>query len=213
VFVRDDRSIGDAERIGVNVERMPDLASLAIARSRAGIGEHGTGTIGMVARSLGNSARSKRYDQAIKSLTSLLGSEILTQSQGRGNDDPAYYASLGYVSPWRPLKEALSAPAESRPSATVSVRLHGALQSILAGVPSVHLSYERKGWGAFDDLGLSQFVHNAKSFDERAVADQVRAIAENPAAYWQLVEEARPKLLEANERLITALRQAGLGRS
>ena len=42
----------------------------------------------------------------------------------------------------------------SAPGVVISVRLHGAISALLAGWPAIHLSYESKGWGAHEDLGI-----------------------------------------------------------
>jgi polysaccharide pyruvyl transferase WcaK-like protein len=91
------------------------------------------------------------------------------------------------------------------PGVVVSTRLHGAVQSLLAGVPAVHLGYERKSWSAYEDLGLSDYVHNARSFDPAAVAAQALALVPDPSAFWQRIEERRPALAESSQRLDTVL--------
>ncbi|QOV98106.1 polysaccharide pyruvyl transferase family protein [Rhodococcus pyridinivorans] len=58
----------------------------------------------------------------------------------------------------------------------VAVRLHAALMALHQGHYVIHLAYERKGFGAFQDLGLSGFVHNVYDFDPAKVADQCREL-------------------------------------
>jgi polysaccharide pyruvyl transferase WcaK-like protein len=208
VFVRDDRSLKLARDFGMKVSRVPDMAALALARTLDGPmqpREVTHDTVAVVARSLGSKAA--RYDAQIKRLVELTNGELLVQSFGRGNDDPSYYRALGYSGDKAALKDVLADPAR-RPAVVVSVRLHGSLQAILAGVPSIHLSYERKGWGAYDDLGISRFVHNAKSFDLDLVLSQIEEIRRDPASYWALVDEAKPRLMAASEQLRKALVEA-----
>jgi polysaccharide pyruvyl transferase WcaK-like protein len=88
----------------------------------------------------------------------------------------------------------------------VSVRLHGALQSVLAGVPAVHLGYERKSWGAYEDLGLGEYVHDARRFDPEAVAAQVRALQADPTSFWSAVAVRQPDLVAMSDRLTEDLR-------
>lgn len=58
----------------------------------------------------------------------------------------------------------------------VAVRMHAALMALKAGHYVIHLSYERKGFAAFADLGLAEFVHNVRRFDPALVERQVAAI-------------------------------------
>src|SRR5690606_35853568 len=146
VYVRDDRSQQELRSVGVVAARMPDLAVLSLATSLPAP-LLGNGPVGLVARALDGKDRS--YRARMLKLHQLLQPEILVQSRGRGNDDPTFYRSLGWNAEHRSMLDAVSGPAA--PAAVVSVRLHGSLQAILAGVPSVHLSYERKGWGAYED--------------------------------------------------------------
>ena len=88
----------------------------------------------------------------------------------------------------------------------VSVRLHGALQAVLAGVPAVHLGYERKSWGAYEDLGLGEYVHDARRFDPASVAAQVRALQADPTPFWSAVAARRPDLVALSDRLTEDLR-------
>lgn len=62
----------------------------------------------------------------------------------------------------------------------VAMRLHAALMALQAGHVVIHLSYERKGFGAFQDLGLGDYVHNVFDFDHLAVARQVRDLLSSP---------------------------------
>ncbi|MCT7360098.1 polysaccharide pyruvyl transferase family protein [Thalassolituus pacificus] len=83
------------------------------------------------------------------------------QSKVNGNDDQVFYENYGINSDGS-LKDLL----EIYPDAVVlSVRLHGALEAMICGHKSYHLSYERKGFGAFEDLGLGMFVGNLYDID------------------------------------------------
>ncbi len=61
----------------------------------------------------------------------------------------------------------------ARPRVVVAVRLHAALMALAAGHYVVHLAYERKGFGAFGDLGIDPWVHTVNGFDVETVLDQV----------------------------------------
>lgn len=61
----------------------------------------------------------------------------------------------------------------------VAVRLHAALMALRAGHLVIHLAYERKGFGAFQDLGLQEYVHNVNMFEPARVQEQVRTLVES----------------------------------
>jgi hypothetical protein len=153
----------------------------------------------LVARALGNA---ERYPQRLHELAADLGAVAWgVQAEGSvAKSDRTFYAALG-VTPAGRVGELLAG--DSGP--VVSVRLHGALQAILAGVPAVHLGYERKSWGAYEDLGLQRWVHSARGFDPAAVAAQVRELQADPAPFWSAVAGAVPRLRERSAALDAAL--------
>lgn len=206
VCVRDDRSLQQLRPLQ-NLHRFPDLAILALARTltrthNATPGEYPR--IYLVARNLALPPRVHHdYCAALQRLRQLMPeAEPLVQSRGRGNDDAAFYASLGWGTACRGVAEALQ---ESGPGIMVSVRLHGALQALLAGCPTVHLTYERKGFGAYEDLNLMPYLHTAKTFDPIKVAEQVRAL-QTGAPFWSRIAEAQPRLQAQREQLIALIR-------
>ncbi|WP_258096376.1 hypothetical protein, partial [Klebsiella pneumoniae] len=120
------------------------------------------------------------------------------QSAVRGNDDTAFYRALG-LTPHGLLRDVLR---DDRPDAVVSVRLHGALESVLAGVPAYHLSYERKGFGAYEDLGLTDWVSNAADFQASDVLDTV--LAPGAVVSFHAGLQARAATLRAQRQEIVA---------
>lgn len=64
----------------------------------------------------------------------------------------------------------------------VAVRLHAALMALQAGHYVIHLAYERKGFSAFEDVGLSPWVHNVNSFDPEQVLAQVETLLHDEQA-------------------------------
>ncbi|RZT42330.1 polysaccharide pyruvyl transferase family protein [Cupriavidus agavae] len=210
VHVRDGRSLEWLARLG-NVRRAPDLAVLALGNQLASATPDATPTtvrhVAMVLREAPawGAARRQEYRAQTRRLIDLLGREcrisFAVQSAVRGNDDARYYRSLG-IEPAGTLRDLLR---NDRPDAVVSVRLHGALESVLAGVPAFHLSYERKGFGAYEDLGLPEWVANANDFDPLAVLQTVlapgaadafhrslrRRTAHHQAAWGELVDTLR----------------------
>ncbi|MCJ1685663.1 polysaccharide pyruvyl transferase family protein [Rathayibacter sp. VKM Ac-2927] len=209
VVVRDDRSVEELSALG-NVHRAPDMALLGLPAEwdpestvPAGRG----GPIGLVARELTSSrARVRRYRERIDALAAAEGVELLAQATARGNNDPEFYESLGHRGPFRTLRDVVAPGAVSRPDVVVSVRLHGSIQTIRSGVPSVHLSYERKGFGAYADLGIDEFVHNVFDFDPAVVMAQVASLREDPSAYWAAVEASVSRLSAHRSELVDLLR-------
>lgn len=205
VFVRDDRSRAELAARGIRSTRMPDLAVIAIGTSDfQRSSSDPESRPGLIARSIVGRARS--YSEKLNELAKLINPEILVQSSGAGNDDRKFYDAQGWGTEHRGALQALDSP--DRPNVVVSVRLHGALQSILAGVPAVHLSYERKGWGAFEDLGIAEYVHNARSFDPGTVARQVEQLSRDATAYWEAIEARRATLASSRPEIIRTIRDA-----
>jgi hypothetical protein len=129
---------------------------------------------------------------------------LAVQSAGRGNDDSAYYRRLGVMHPVPTLRRLL---VEDHPDVVISVRLHGALEAILAGVPAYHLSYERKGFGAYNDLGVPEWVANAADFDAGAVLEHIFAPLAVPR-FWDAASCQARALRLHRRRIIDALREA-----
>lgn len=201
IYVRDDRSIGEFahER---SVERMPDLAVLSLAsQGIAPRTPQGRPRILVVGRAL---RASDEYVQRLREIDRQFESvEWPIQAKGLGQrSDAHFYEQLG-VTPSRDLRHSLSAGC----GVVISVRLHGALQALLSGWPAIHLAYERKGWGAFEDLGLDEFVHPARSFKPSRVTEQARALQRDPGPYWDRIREKIPGLRKARRALQIELRQ------
>ncbi|WP_372487651.1 polysaccharide pyruvyl transferase family protein [Agromyces atrinae] len=208
IHLRDDRSVAELD-VPVSV-RTPDMALLSNNwRPR-------------------ESDRSAQLDRPVVSvrhvrgklsddLTSLvqtLGSfDGYVQSTGGSNDDRAAVAE---TSPLRILERS-ELIAEGAPSrVVVAVRLHAALMALQAGHWVIHLAYERKGFGAFSDLGLPDYVYNVNAFDERAVARQVDELlhdAEARRRYDAAITGSRARLERARDsvksHLIAATTRSG----
>jgi polysaccharide pyruvyl transferase WcaK-like protein len=215
VFVRDDRSLSFLAKTA-RVRRAPDLAVLEFERRRetvlARAARHG-GIVRHVALVLRDAPawdlqRRNHYVQEVKRLAAMLETQcrisFAVQSTGRGNDDASYYRRLGIAQPLPGLKQLL---AEDAPDAVVSVRLHGALESILHGVPAFHLSYERKGFGAYGDLNIGDWVANAADFDADAVAEQILR-KDAVTSFWQSAACGLDAVRTGRDSIIAALRDA-----
>ena len=189
IFLRDDKSVLELAHPGAT--RTGDLVVLEIAReAMAGALRRPAAVapqVYLVFRDLQEKPYRTAYLQRIRALMALLpDAKLAVQARGRGNSDDVFYREHLGVNNAVLLKDVL---AEGN-AIVVSVRLHGSLESILAGVPSVHLAYERKGRAAFADLGLDDFAFHASDFDPQAVADAVRSIALDEEQYWSRVERS-----------------------
>jgi polysaccharide pyruvyl transferase WcaK-like protein len=215
VFVRDDRSLSFMARAG-NAMRAPDLAVLEFERqhdavlARAAQRDGAVRHVALVLREAPSWDQHKRlhYAHAVRRLGRLLAGQCrlsyAVQSTGRGNDDAAYYRRLGIDAPLPSLKQLL---AGDTPDVVVSVRLHGALEAILHGVPAFHLSYERKGFGAYGDLRVGDWVANAASFDADAIAAHIFAAHAVPG-FWQSAAGGLAAIRASRAGIVDTLRRA-----
>jgi polysaccharide pyruvyl transferase WcaK-like protein len=109
----------------------------------------------------------------------------------------------------------LMAPDVGPRRVVVAMRLHAALMALRAGHLVIHLAYERKGYGAFEDLGLDEYVHHAWRLDERRVVDQVSALVGSADARDAYVERLAPRVAAARAAravMVQALRDAARDR-
>ena len=198
IHVRDDRSAAGLRYLG-NVHRTPDLAVLELAERKPIVPDAVDGPPTLVARALPHAAG---YRDRLRALADALPDHRwAVQAAGLGGrSDEAFYGQMG-VTPSGPLRHALA----DSPAVIVSVRLHGALESLMAGRPAVHLSYERKGWGAYEDLGIGDFVHSARHFDPTKVAAQVSHIQADPGVFWEPLQRRLPDLAERSAALTEQL--------
>ncbi|WP_423369612.1 polysaccharide pyruvyl transferase family protein [Burkholderia sp. LMG 32019] len=215
VFVRDDRSSAFLAA-NANTRRAPDLAVLDFERrsntilQRAARSGDSTRHIAFVLRRPPAWSRSQcaRYAASVARLIERVRPycriSFAVQSACRGNDDAAYYRDMGIQDALVPLKTLL---AHDAPDWVVSVRLHGALESVLQGVPAFHVSYERKGFGAYADLHLDDWVVNGAAFDSDTVADRILADG-SATAFWQSARTGLDRIRTAREHVVDALRAA-----
>ncbi|MDQ1083860.1 MULTISPECIES: polysaccharide pyruvyl transferase family protein [Microbacterium] len=210
--VRDDRSLSLLEG-SATVRRTPDTAVLPLGsmtvHPRIAAETEDSATFGLVARSLHSTrTRMARYVDAIRRTVASLHARPLLQASARGNNDDRFYSETLGRAAESSLIQATSSTADDRPHVIVSVRLHGAIQSIRNGVPAIHLSYERKGWGAYEDLGIAEYVHNAFDFDPDLVRRQALALSTDSSGYWNAVAERAAHINGARETLLADLRVA-----
>lgn len=206
VFLRDDKSFHELRGLP-NVLRVADSAVLALPMSSTKRRDRGSkigvNGVGVILRAL---PRSGEY---LPHLKRLLANDFawvpVLQSRRGGNDDQRFYRSLG-MNVSTSLVEAVDSECITT---CLSVRLHGSLEAILLGVPAIHLSYERKGFSAFKDLGLERYVFDARSFDEREVAERLLEIRVDPAAYWSAIAPRLPDLRGQLDQVLRTLQSAG----
>ncbi|MFF0817863.1 polysaccharide pyruvyl transferase family protein [Rhodococcus sp. NPDC003318] len=161
-FVRDDRTLSEFREFGVR--RTSDLAVLRGLPMLPGNEPLPRPVV---------SVRALRG--AVPPLVLQLARDIgdfdgYVQSAIAGNDDREYMQELGAV---RILSREEFLNGGRRPRVVVAVRLHAALMALMAGHFVIHLAYERKGFGAFADLGLEEYVHNVNMFEPQRVLQQV----------------------------------------
>jgi polysaccharide pyruvyl transferase WcaK-like protein len=197
VCVRDPWSEHDLAALP-NVRRMPDLAVLDLAEHAAGVACAPTGgRVAFVARQV---AHAGGYEDAVVAVGRALGDSAVWAVQAEGDvtkSDAVHYGRIG-VQSGGTLVDLL---ATGELSVVVSVRLHGALMALLAGVPAIHLAYDRKGPAAFGDLGLDDWCFDVRSLDRDRLAASVKQLSADPDPYWRRFDSRTAGLREASERL------------
>lgn len=188
---------------GDNIIRCADLAVLKLARGGA-IGKQQAGAQGrpiIVGRDL---PRPADYVSRLLSLGEQLTEPLWAVQADVAGDrsDRAFYQRQN-VADDGPLSAMLET---GEGGVVISVRLHGAIASLIAGRPAIHLAYERKGWGAYEDLGIAEWVHDARSFDPATVASQAEELKEDPSRFWACIEKAAPELNSQYQQLVAELR-------
>lgn len=202
VCVRDPWSECELGRLP-NVRRVADLAVLDLAESFERVERVAPGgRVGFVARHVGHVGG---YEDVVLAVARDVGDRAVWAVQTAGDrtkSDAVHYERLGVV-PGDRLEKLLDA---RDLSLVVSVRLHGALMSLRAGVPAIHLAYDRKGPGAFADLGLDEWCFDLRAIDGDRLRDAIDELSTDPAPYWTLVEDRLPGLRDASERLDSLVR-------
>lgn len=200
VMARDDRTI--AEVGGPTMTRMPDLATAAVVGGR----QPGTDVDPVPVLSI--RAVHGRISPDIYSLADRITPyDGYIQSTVGGNDDRPAAATL---SPRHMVDRSTLMTPGGTPRVVVAVRLHAALMALAAGHYVVHLAYERKGFGAFGDLGISPWVHTVNSFDVDAIASQVKGLLTDPsirAEYDDRIAEAAEAIAAARAQIVEQLRE------
>jgi polysaccharide pyruvyl transferase WcaK-like protein len=200
VYVRDDRSVAEFPSVA-KMQRRPDMAILELAEQAVtprDLDRNAKPLI--VAREL---RKPRTYYRLLDDIRDSGNYEWAIQSIGGGNNDqPLTKRLAGYEA--QSLKDALAGSAGGR--VVVSTRLHGSLSSLIAGHPSIHLSYERKGWGAFEDLGIGDFVLSARDATLDQIEDLRQRILDDPEAYWAPIRRSLSNASQARADIVSMLR-------
>lgn len=200
IYARDDETLAELQGV-TTVRRCPDLAVLSLAqrwpaiRARPASLAHGPALV--VARDLPDPGD---YSARLRALADDLDAPLWpVQADVDGSrSDRHFIERLGM-----PAAGRLASLLEREvPGVVVSVRLHGAIESLLAGWPAIHLCYERKGWGAYQDLGLEAWAHDARRFDPRLVAEQARALRDDPSPMFEQIERRTAQLRDKRQELV-----------
>lgn len=166
VFVRDNTSLSEFPNAGF--ERVPDLALLA-PRKMPRLAQEVSPIPVFSARALDG-----EVPETLTMFGRALGCyEGYIQSVGGTNDDAPVMEMLN---PSRILAESELLEGDGPRRVVVAVRLHASLMALAAGHYVIHLAYERKGYGAFSDLGLEPYVHDARTFNIESVMTQVEGL-------------------------------------
>lgn len=218
VFFRDDKSAREFAGL-TNTHRVGDSAVLAIGSTQRGSTQRGA-TVGVDGADRGPAGDPSRrglilralpdpgeYESNARTLLSASSWVPVVQSARGGNNDVLFYDRLGVDGEM----SLLSAVRDAGIDVCVSVRLHGALESILLGVPAVHLSYERKGFAAYADLGLHDYVFDARTFDPAVVIAAVAGIEADPVSFWNALKTTGDERLQQRSLVVRTLAAAGAG--
>lgn len=201
IYLRDARSI---EEVNLpQAVRFPDLAALDISgRSR----ELGSPSVDSVPVLQVRAVRGA-VPAGIYTLDKLIGEfDSYIQSTTGGNNDVPATNTLNYR---KIITKSELLGLNDKPRVIIAMRLHAALMALRAGHYVIHLSYERKGFGAFEDLGLSDYVFNVNDFNPLEVLARMRELLESTQrrfAYDQAINSTGDFRSNAKNRLIEDLK-------
>jgi polysaccharide pyruvyl transferase WcaK-like protein len=78
--------------------------------------------------------------------------------------------------------------------------------ALAAGVPAVHLAYDRKGPATFADLGLQDWCLDVRSLDRTSLRAVVDDLVADASAYWDRFAACAGALVESSRRLDALMR-------
>ncbi len=211
IHARDDRTVEFLASLP-NVERTPDLAAMAVAGAHARPVVNVRGEAGHRPLVLFQVRPLPERPAWEPDVAAFCGSTYLAllpavQSQaGRRNDDLALTSAVSGDASVPTVGDALS----STEGLAVGIcgRLHAALACVAAGVPAIHIGYERKSLGVFSDLGLERYVVEPSLAGLRRAESLAAELVEDPSAYWASLAEGSEALRAARAGLVDELRRA-----
>lgn len=202
-YVRDDRSYNDYMHAGVI--RTSDLAILtASASDRASLSVYEIPVLSV------RPIRGQVSPLVVELARQCESFDGYVQSNTAGNNDVDAMNSLG-ARHILSRDSLMARNAESPVRVVVAVRLHAALMAMRAGHYVIHLAYERKGFGAFNDLGLEAYVHNINRFEPAHVLRQIRSLLTDEEAQLRYAEDLDGSFRESALRrgeLVDSIRRA-----
>jgi len=209
IYVRDDLSFNELRTLP-NVSRTPDLGALQLIGAKPHpILEESTQP-GIIVRDIDYLPN---WNLKVKELLGRRNFTILTQSQtGKHNEDVRFLKKI--IPDELPIFLATNAFERHSVNSLVSVRLHGALMAIRMGIPAIHISYERKGFGVFSDLGLQEFMFNGSDLDIDKLLESLEKLNTSESErirYFELINRRSHYLVQCKESLISNLNQLNLG--
>lgn len=203
VYLRDSTSLGELKTCP-NVVRTPDLAVL----TPYDFTKLGTDVdkVPILSVRFLNGA----LPQPVVALAESMGRfDGFVQSAVRGNSDQN---AVDQTKPRHVIDRSDLMTGDAGPRRViVAMRLHAALMAIRSGHYVIHLAYERKGWAAFQDLGLPQYVHNARNFDVQRVQDQIDRLLNvswERDRYRQSVEQSARSHSTYRAEIVESLRKS-----
>lgn len=202
-YVRDDRSYDDYSDAGVI--RTSDLAILtAPASDRTSLSVDELPVLSV------RPIRGRVSPLVVELAHQCKDFDGYVQSNTAGNNDVDAMNSLG-ARQILSRDNLMARTAESPVRVVVAVRLHAALMALRAGHYVIHLAYERKGFGAFNDLGLEAYVHNINRFEPTQVLRQMRTLLADEEARRRYAEDLDRSFCESATRradLLKSIRRA-----
>jgi polysaccharide pyruvyl transferase WcaK-like protein len=78
--------------------------------------------------------------------------------------------------------------------------------ALAAGVPAVHIAYDRKGPATFADLGLEDWCLDVRSLDHDSLRAVVDDLAADATGYWDRFAARTGALAESSRRLDALVR-------
>ena len=200
VMLRDDRSL--AELHGIGIMRVPDVAALTVTEPDWQKVPNSTPVLSV------REVRGRLPEPVIELAELVKCFDGYVQSSTSGNDDQG---AMNDLNPIRILTTGEFGDVTQSPRVVIAMRLHGALMALRSGHFVIHLAYERKGFGAFSDLGLADFVHNSRSFDPAVVLQQAQALLNDQDArrsYSDLIRGTTTYRHDNRSGIIDALKNA-----